>query len=186
VHAITISGLVSVIAALGAVLGQYFGAFDKLLAAWRWLRSKGHRSGAVPTNTLIAMPVPRSNALLWGNAKLGDQKGMQVMADISVTNISSDPLNIPVAILRYRRSWWQVVPKEVRVEPMVKDLRSPYSGAYAIPSKACTGLRANFIFPEVRDHKTGDFIASVAVVDQFGNEHWLKALRFRNPDKPLW
>jgi len=180
----TITALIAVASTAVGVATNAFGVLDKVISVGErvghWFRRGA--GPAVPTKTVIAIVDPRSNALFWGFASSGTVPGMQVVADFKVTNISSEPVSLLVGVLRYRRRWWNATRKHVRAAPMVRDLRSQYSGQYEIPSRATTGVRINFIYGERERPSPMDFIADVALVDQFGNHHWLNGLRFKHPN----
>lgn len=54
-----------------------------------------------------------------------------------------------------------------------------YYGSYMIPEGRVSYLRFDFwIMPPVRN-KGETFKADVAIMDQFGNEHWIKNIEFQ-------
>jgi hypothetical protein len=180
-----VQAITTIAVGAGAVLTvvtNAFGILDKLISAGRWVGHKVRRGAGsnVPTKTLIALVHPRINALYWGDATLMGKPGMQVVGDFIVTNTSMTDALIPVGVLRYRRGIWR---KRVRTSPLVKHLKSGYSGSYGIASGATSEVRMGFIFLEPDKPPPGDFVADVAFVDQFGNYHWLKGLRFKHPSK---
>jgi hypothetical protein len=59
----------------------------------------------------------------------------------------------------------------------------PLRGPYYIPSKATTGVRVGFVYAEPERTEPGEFVADIALVDQLGNHHWLRGLRFKRPEK---
>jgi hypothetical protein len=132
--------------------------------------------------TIVAFPQPRFNALWWSKGSLRDKPILQVVGDFNITNIWSKNVRLSGAVLRYKR--WLIFSHEVRGDASVKDLASQYSGNYPVPPNAMTWLRVQFHFTIRRKFPTKDFIADVAVVDQFNNYHWLTKLRFKNVNEP--
>jgi hypothetical protein len=181
----TVSLAVASVAAIVTVVSNAFGILDKLASAWRWVRHRAHRSDSpkIPGKTVIVLVESRINALYWGYATTGAVPGMQVVGDFHVTNISSGPVRLLDSVLRFRRRWWNRMPKLVHTHPAVKDLGSVYSGQYEIPPNATTRVRVGFVYGEPERPQPGDFVADVALVDQFGNHHWLRRLRFKHPEK---
>jgi hypothetical protein len=55
---------------------------------------------------------------------------------------------------------------------------SPFSGDYAVPAGKMTHARLFFFIPVANKKYHGSFRADVALVDQFGNKHWLRNLEF--------
>jgi hypothetical protein len=182
-----LSALIASVAAVVAVIGNAFGVLDKLVSACKWVWHRITRRSAggtkLPTKTVVALTDPRINALYWGEATIAGKPGMQVVGDLIVTNITAEFVELPVGVLRYRRRWWDLLRKRVRAHAMVKDVRSRYSGRYGIPPKATTDVRVVFIYSEPERPEPGDFVGDVALVDQFGNHHWLRRLRFKHPEK---
>jgi hypothetical protein len=178
--------------AVGAAIATYAGLARNVFGVTDWIvaRSKGvwrffsHRgSDRVPSKTVILLPEPRINALYWTYAGTPEAPAMQVVGDLVVTNISQVGVNLPIGVLRYRRRRWYLARKEVRASPWVKDLKSPYSGGYGIPPGGTTHVRAAFVWKEQERPPIGDLVADVALVDQFGNHHWLRRLRLKHPSK---
>lgn len=159
-------------AALG-VLGTIFGWFGK---TWRWLTShlapkpvKGVID--VPSKTLICMPVSRPNALWWHMGSNGSEPAMQIVGDLNVTNIAKRGVYVMEAKLRR--------PKAVGHAIVRAQNSNLYDTKHIIPQGGISDLRFDFfVQPPVRTAGQ-KFTADVAIVDQFGNEHWLKDLEFR-------
>jgi hypothetical protein len=95
---------------------------------------------------------------------------MQVVGDCLVTNTTR--LQVLVAFVKLRR------PQTLGFVS-VRAADSDLHGQYPIAPGATTEARfVVFIDPPVRER--GDsFRADVALVDQFGNEHWLRNVDFR-------
>jgi hypothetical protein len=146
--------------------------------AWAWKKLFGRAAQALPlpTKTIVAMPQPRINAMWWHDAKWGDKPRVQVVGDFDVTNIWTQDVRVPSAVIKYRRSFWSHT-KHVG-SCMVKDLRSPYSGNYPIPPGQMSMARVMFDVPVRKKREPGHFKADVALIDQLGNRHWVRGIEF--------
>ncbi|MHB8405787.1 MAG: hypothetical protein ACYDCJ_10230 [Gammaproteobacteria bacterium] len=168
----TVQIIVAVVAGVLAILGTLFGWFGK---AWHWVASffnPKESSGVtnVPKKTLILIPVSRQNALWWHMGSMGDQPAMQIVGDLNVTNISKYGVFVMGAKLRK--------PKAIGHALVRAHDSNMYSTKHVILKGGVSDLRFDFfVQPPVRE-KGKLFRADVAIVDQFGNEHWLKGLEF--------
>lgn len=174
---IAIAGLILVMKPIVDALGL----IEKLLV---WLSKVGallkKSAPGIPPQTLAVIPEPRRNALWWGMGKSGEKPVMQICADFYVTNKLQHPIRIGGALLKVNR--WFFGSRTERGDAMVKDVNSPYSGNYPIPPHTMTRVRAHF-FPVFKPFKKPPklFSARVAIIDQYGNEHWVYA-RFKHHD----
>ena len=137
----------------------------------------------VPSRTVIVIQQSRLNALWWSEGSMSGKPMLQVVGDFNVTNIWSKDIKLAGALLKYKR--WLFLTRTVRGDSSVKDLTSVYSGTYRIPPNQMTWLRVSFDFIPRDEMPTGVLKASVAVIDQFGNHHWIKNLSFKHPDAML-
>ncbi len=163
---------VSIVVGLLTILGIIFGWFGK---AWRWASSLFRRKPTVgvidvPSKTMILIPVTRHNALWWHMGSMGDQPAMQIVGDLNVTNISKYGVFVMGAKLRKPRAVGHAL---VRAHDS-----GTYSTKHIIPQGGVSDLRFDFFVQPPVCEKGKPFKANVAIVDQFGNEHWLKGLEF--------
>ena len=94
---------------------------------------------------------------------------MQIFCDVTVRNVCKHDIFVTTAKLK----------KPKALEPGdVDDLNSQYSGRYIIFNGIRTDLRFNFRFKPLVREKGQSFKADVAIIDVFGNEHWLKGVDF--------
>jgi hypothetical protein len=155
------------------ILGTLFGWFGKV---WRWTTSMFKSKPSVgiidvPAKTMILIPVTRQNALWWHMGSMGDQPAMQVVGDLNVTNISKYGVYVMGAKLRK--------PKAVGHAFVRAQESDMYGAKNIIPHGGVSDLRFDFfVQPSVRE-KGETFKADIAIIDQFGNEHWLKGLEFK-------
>lgn len=164
--------VIPIVIGLLTIFGTIFGWFGK---AWRWVSSLLSRKPPVgvidvPSKTMVLIPVSRSNALWWHMGSMGDQPAMQIVGDLNITNISKYDVVVMGAKLRK--------PKAVGHALVRAHDSSMYSSKHSIPQGSISDLRFDFfVQPPVRE--VGKlFKADVAIIDQFGNEHWLKGLEF--------
>src|SRR5262249_46690167 len=121
--------------------------------------------------TLILIPVSQGNALWWHMGSQGGQPAMQIVGDLNVTNISKYGVFVMGARLRKpRATGWAIV--------RGKD-SDVYGTRHPIPAGSVSDLRFSFFVQPAVEREGKPFRAAVAIVDQFGNEHWLKGLKFR-------
>lgn len=164
--------LVGSVGALLVILGTVFGWFGK---AWRWVSSLFKPKPPVgvidvPTKTMILIPVSRESALWWHMGEMKGQPMMQIVGDLNVTNISK--FGVIVMGARMRK------PKATGHAMVSSHESQLYSSKNVIPVGAVSDLSFDFyVQPPVRE-KGNPFKADVAIIDQFGNEHWLKGLEF--------
>jgi len=102
---------------------------------------------------------------------------MQIVGDVTVMNIRKHPTYVTAAKLK----------KTEALRPGdANDLVSQYSGGHMIPTGGKTDLRFHFLVtPPVRE-KGQSFNADVAIIDLFGNEHWIKGIEFPYSKKLLY
>ncbi len=163
---------VATVATVLVILGTVFGWFGK---AWRWLTALFKPKPAagvidIPKKTMVLIPMSRSNALWWHMGSIGGKPAMQIVGDLNVTNISKYGVIVMGAKLRRPAATGNAL---VRAHNA-----NVYSSKHVIPEGAVSDLRFDF-FVEPPVCKEGEVLTGdVAIIDQFGNEHWLKGLRF--------
>ena len=124
----------------------------------------------IPSKTMILIPVSRQNALWWHMGLMDGQPAMQIVGDLNVTNISKYGVFVMGAKLRNLKAIGHAL---VRAHDS-----NMYGTTHIIPQGAISDLRFDFfVQPPVTDEDK-PFMANVAIVDQFGNEHWLEGLEF--------
>lgn len=189
----SISVIAGVLLTITTIVLNSLGILGKIASALRAaLRALGHllhRAPAlpdgVPARTVAIVQQPRINALWWSEGSISGRPMLQVVGDFNITNLWSKDIKLAGALLRYKR--WLVLTRTIRGDSSVKDLKSVYSGTYHIPPNQMTWLRVSFYFIPRDGMPTslGVFNASVAVIDQFGNHHWVENLSFKHPGAML-
>jgi len=101
---------------------------------------------------------------------MGGQPAMQIVGDLNVTNISKYEVIVMGAKLRK--------PKAVGHARVLAQDSNMYSQKHIIPQGGVSDLRFDFFVQPPVSEEGKPFKADVAIIDQFGNEHWLKGLKF--------
>ncbi len=173
----TIGAWIAVAVAAGGVI-----AGSVKFAFWVYdecQRRKNHQGFVVPKKTLEIAGKTESN-YWWGMGKRGDEPTMQIVGSFFISNISSVPVRVPQAELRYGFLGRKRVNGIVMVPRSAKD---NLHGFYDIPPNETRNAPFDFwVYPPVA--KVGeDFTArSVTFIDQFGNRHSVKKVTFRPHD----
>lgn len=164
--------VVGVVVGIVTILATIFGWFGR---AWRWVSSFFKTKAMagvieVPSKTMVLIPVARQNALWWHMGAMGDKPVMQIVGNLNVTNISRFGVFVMGAKLKK--------PKAVGHALVRAYDSNMYGTNHMIPQGGVSDLRFDLLVqPPVRE-KGQQFKADVAIIDQFGNEHWLKGLEF--------
>lgn len=164
--------VVAIAIGLLTILGTIFGWFGKV---WCWVSSLFKPKPPVgvievPSKTMVLIPVSRQNALWWHMGAIGEQPAMQIVGDLNVTNISEYGVFVMGAKLRK--------PKAVGHAVVRAHDSNMYSTKHTIPQGAVSDLRFDFFVQPPVCERGKSFKCDVAIIDQFGNEHWLKDLEF--------
>jgi hypothetical protein len=166
----SISGLAGATLALLTILGKFLGGLG-------WLRKKiaAARAGSaalveIPARTLILVPACTPSACRWSLDRFGGRVAMRVICEVKATNVCK----YAVALLRAGMQKPSVTGC-VRVQA-----DSGGDASTVIPSLALRDLRLEFVIEPPIVSGLESFEADVAVVDQFGNEHWLRDVRFEH------
>jgi hypothetical protein len=101
---------------------------------------------------------------------LNGQPAMQIVGDLNLTNITD--FNIVLNGARLKK------PKAVGNAFVREDGSRFYGPTYPIPARAITDLRFDILVQPPVAPVGAVFKADVAIVDNFGNEHWIKQLEF--------
>jgi len=145
-----------------AKLAEHLGRFAT------WLADKYGLN--FPRRTL-RVPVSPS----WARWHLGGMNGkpaMQIMADFAVTNITDQHVRVMGATLHTPRTTGDVSTKELDT--------SYSSNGWPIPPGETTWVRVHFWVPRLVCGAKKDLRSSVTLLDQFGNKHKVRRVRFRS------
>jgi hypothetical protein len=177
--------IAAAVTAICTAVLQVMGVLGKVASgiggAWNHLFNSHAASGNIPTRTVVMVKDARLNALFWGTSQVANKKFLQVVGDFRVTNVWTS--NVTLVAAKLRTPKWFFFRQVTEGDAMVKDLKSVYTGHYPIPAGAMTDLRVHFMTVPHNGRKPGVLVADLAVIDQFGNHHWIKGLRFKHPEK---
>ncbi|MDT7042950.1 hypothetical protein [Candidatus Nitronereus thalassa] len=123
----------------------------------------------IPRKTLVLLPKSNPNTTWWHMGASGGEPAMQIVGHFTVTNISK--FNVLPTLVKMKK------PK-ILGHVMCRKMNENIYGSFMIPGGGTTDLSYDFwIFPPVQE-KNEPFKADIAIVDQFGNEHWIKGVDF--------
>jgi hypothetical protein len=157
----TLQLILGIAIALLTILGTIFGWFSKF---WQWLNRSAVTD--IPKKTIVLLTKPSRRPFWWHmSADLSGQPAMQIYGYLQVTNICKHDIVLSGAKLKK--------PKVLgRVD--VKNVNSGDYGSDMVPAGGVTDLTFQlWVMPPVRE-KGQVFKADIAILDQFGNEHWVK------------
>jgi hypothetical protein len=146
------------------------GFFSWLISAIKQLLVS--EKNQIPRKTLVLLPLPRENAIWWHMGGVGGEPAMQICADLRVTNISRHNIMLTAFKLKKPNSIGHAHP--FNQTDIIKE-----GSEFLIPAGASVEVRCHcWVQPPVKN-KEQEFKADIAVVDQFGNEHWMKKVKFK-------
>ncbi|XHR27793.1 MAG: hypothetical protein ACFUZC_17905 [Chthoniobacteraceae bacterium] len=171
---LTYIGLLLSILGGGGIVGL-LGKIGYLGKARHWLANllEPH----IPSKTVILQPTTVPCWWHMGHvAGQEEQKVMQIVGEFSVTNISKHDIHITGAKLKKR---YALKNRYIIGNMSVTAQNSEYSSPECIVPVGCVST-LHFWFwlhPPAQDIGV-PFKADVAIIDQFGNQHWFKKLEF--------
>lgn len=160
----TVVGVLSgILAIIGYFTGFFRWVFGKTLARFR-------RSPYLPLPSRSVVIVPGSQRGSWWHlGKSADQPAMQMSAEFKATNITRYEVLLVAAKLRR--------PKRLGMVLTRKPGDRLY-GEYRIPPGDTTDISVDlWVIPPVCE-KDKTFVGDIAILDQFGNHHWINKLAF--------
>lgn len=154
------------------VIGFITGFFKRV---WLYIRRLSFRifpKNYLPRETLKIVVQPNSSFWSFGSRQLGKgkKKIMHVVWDLYLTNITNGNILITATYMKKPRSEMS--------NPMVRASNSQYYGRYPILPRATTEGRFSYFLDEGVAKKGQDLIGNIAVIDQLGNEHIVKNVKF--------
>lgn len=139
---------------------------------------KKRRSGTAnsfnpPKDTLRVVPNPDERCL-WHMGSNGQDPTMHVVGQFFVTNISSTPVRIPQAEIRFGFFGRRRVFGSAMVEG-----QNHFYGMYDIPPNTTRDAQVSFwVFPPCLEANHPFIAKRIVLYDQFGNGHQLKNVQF--------
>lgn len=149
-------------------------AYIKGFFSWLWDKikstvSKDDGSIKIPRETLALVVEGTGNHCWWHMGKSGDKPAMQIVAHFTATNISNMGILPTSAKMKKPKYLGHVMSR--------KHDENIY-GSYIIPKGAITKISVDF-WITLPFKKEGETLkANIAIVDQFGNDHWIKNVEF--------
>ena len=126
-----------------------------------------------PTETLRLLPLTRSHATFWHMGSMNKKPAMQICADIRVTNIHDQSVLLSMCKIRKPITLGNA-------HPLHNQQYQTVAGERLIVPGTSVEVRCDlWVQPPVKEEGQ-DYIADLAIVDQFGNHHWMKKVKFVN------
>jgi hypothetical protein len=148
--------------------------------AWvfdRWRKPKRQGGVGIPHESLRIALKPEGNCW-WHMGKKGDDPIMQIVGRMFATNITSVPVRIPQIELRYGFLGRHCLSGMVSVS---RGLHDNMHGRHDIPPGETRNVSCDFWLEPPVVKASEPFTAhSVLFIDQFGNRHVVKRVRFRS------
>jgi len=132
-----------------------------------WGKGKSSVQVDVPNKTIIVIPTPGPFSTWWHMGSWSGNPAMQVVGFFKVTNITKYTIFLCAAEM-----------KKTKLLGRVTVMDSKSHEFNEIPPTSTTELTFHFfVFPPIR--KEGEnFTTDIAIIDQFGNKHWIKGINF--------
>ena len=133
---------------------------------WKYLKEMFIKSKSIidiPEQTIRIVRKPSEGFCWWSMGSSGDKPIMQICGDFFVTNLTQYNILLTSAKLKGISSL---------------GVAGLHGGDTLLPT-ATNEVRVHFlVMPPFKKSKE-DFEIDLAVIDQFGNEHWIKKVRFK-------
>lgn len=164
-----LAGLAAVVTISGGVAAVTKEGRRVYRTIWRFLT---RRRPKVPRETMRI--IPQSHHIWWGLGLAKGEPAMQVVCDLYISNISmSDVLLCKVSIRK----------PETIGHIFVRHPNRNIYGNYPIPPGCTTEARADFWIQPPICKKGEHLIVDIDFLDQFGNLHRVRKVKFRPPAK---
>ncbi|HHT9109069.1 MAG TPA: hypothetical protein ACFYD9_10530 [Candidatus Wunengus sp. YC64] len=153
-----IKSIIELFVSIWSAIGKIFGS-----------RGKSSVQTEIPKKIIVIPPSPNHRDTWWHMGSSAGKPAMQVVGRFKVTNITKYSIFLCAAKMRKPKLFGYV---------SVKDSKSQYHGFYEIPPTGISDLSFDFwIIPPLKKERE-TFTTDVAIIDQFGNEHWIKGIDF--------
>ena len=165
----SIETILVITVAVLTIIGYVTGFFRRV---WQEFVSRVRRESPylpLPKRSITMVP-EREEDFWWHMGGASGQPAMQIAGRFKATNIIKYDVLLIAAKLRKPRRLGMVI---------TKDVGSQYHGEYRIPPGDTTEISVDFwVIPPV-EVEGQDFVSDLAVLDQFGNHHWVRKVRFQ-------
>ncbi|MBF6987270.1 hypothetical protein [Cupriavidus sp. IK-TO18] len=168
---------VGILVSIVGVLGTVFGWFGR---AFRWLGNLAGKKPAqtgtipIPKRTVIVQAGHRHAPFWWHMGSMSGAPAMQIVAHLSATNVSQYDVLLVAAQLRHGR----LLRKTVSGAAATQAHDRVMYGRFSIPVRHISEVSCDFWIQPPCRVKTKPFRADIALIDQFGNKHWVKGVTF--------
>jgi len=135
----------------------------------RKLKNQFENYPEIPSRTLVPLLKASQAEYWWSLGSQGNTPAMHIHAEFIVTNITEHGVFLTGAKVRK---------PAFRGYVLTKRIDSDLYDWFAIPAKQTTFAFASIWGSPPFKEKGESFTTSLAIIDQFGNEHWIENLQF--------
>ena len=165
----TINLLIGIVAGGLTIFAYLRGFFGWIIDKVKHLINPIDSIYQIPKKTIVLIQKASPNTTWWHMGGFADKPAMQVVGKFTVTNITK--YNILLTVVKMKKP-------QALGHVMCRKSGENIYGDYMIPDGGTTDLSYGFwIIPPFKE-KGQSFKADIAVLDQFGNEHWVKGVEF--------
>jgi hypothetical protein len=141
----------------------------------------------IPKQTVRIVELPKGK-FLWRHAEDTNKVGMFIFAHFSVTNVTTRPVLLTSALLTNPKTTADIDLQSVGPSSKQSNFNDPnydprqdtnIPGQHQIPPLETMQGRARFWVPPPLLPYGRNFRTSLAVIDRFGNKHWIKNVEVR-------
>lgn len=163
-----IAGLFAIIGGIYAFFKWGLGLVKRVLPRKR--TTKDEITYKIPKESIKITPSRDLRGPWWHMGSSSGNPAMQVDGHFTVTNITKYNIRLTAAKMKK---------PEILGHVHVEDFESDYYGDYPIPPGGTTDMSFHFWIVPPFKKKGESFFADVAILDQFGNEHWIRKIEFK-------
>jgi len=124
----------------------------------------------IPSKTIIILPSQQRKDFWWHMGSHSNKPAMQIVGNFAVTNITK--YNIYLVSIKMNKPF-------AKGNVLVKNSTSECYGSYEILPGGTTEITFDFWIVPPKKKENDTFKADIALIDQFGNEHWKKGIVFQ-------
>ncbi len=152
---------------LGAGLWKYW---EKIIGLFKRQEKTHPNQIDIPKKTLTLIEEKLTNQTWWHMGSSGEKPAMQIVTQFKATNITNLDILVTQARMKKPKCYGHVLTRHPD--------QNMY-GSYMIPARKISEVSLDFwVMPPIKK-KGESFKADIGVVDQFGNEHWVKGIEFK-------
>ncbi len=166
---------IAVIIAIPGGILAIFGIIGYFKGYWGWFADKTKsffRSSKstldIPKKTIRIIPRHGAFEIRWHMISKGGEPAMQIRIRFAVTNIAIGEILLVSTEMKKPKAFGTVLVR--------KEINDHESGQIPLPPGQTTIAESNFLISPPFKKEDESFKASIAIIDQFGNKHWIKRL----------